>query len=73
MTVGLTGCVAKLRAILQERVRGVIMSSGASRWAVMTSFLREVLAAMQEGPSLFFAPLKAAISMARRPHINRQS
>lgn len=33
----------------------------------MTAFLREVLAAIKEGPALFFAPVRAAIRMARSP------
>lgn len=33
----------------------------------MREFFREVLAAMREGPALFFAPLAGAIKAARQP------
>jgi PDZ domain-containing secreted protein len=34
----------------------------------MKAFLQEVLAAIEEGPSLFFAPARAAIEAARSPN-----
>lgn len=33
----------------------------------MKAFLREVLVAIKEGPTLFFAPVRAAIEAARAP------
>lgn len=33
----------------------------------MKAFLREVLAAIKEGPALFFAPVAGAIKDARQP------
>lgn len=33
----------------------------------MKAFMREVIAAMREGPRLYFAPLVAAIRSARSP------
>lgn len=33
----------------------------------MKAFMREVLAAMREGPALFFAPVVAAARIARNP------
>lgn len=33
----------------------------------MKAFLAEVLAAMKEGPALFFAPIMGAIKVARAP------
>jgi hypothetical protein len=33
----------------------------------MKAFLREVLAAIKEGPAIFFAPAAAALRLARSP------
>ena len=33
----------------------------------MKTFLREVLVAIKEGPAIFFAPVRAAIHVARSP------
>lgn len=61
------------RAAAREGVRqagdreATIKPETLHRPFIMIAFFREMLVAMKEGPAIFFAPVRAAVRMARSP------
>lgn len=53
--------------IIRARQNGYNQVTACLQEHRVSAFFREVLAAMREGPALFFAPVRAAIVAARSP------